>query len=188
MPDVGFCGAKADVQVAGDLAVGQAVGDENEDFTLAVGKGAELRGAYGRGGRPGGEPFDQPLGDSGVEQRVALRDGADGLDELTGRGVFQQESAGTTAQRGIDLFVEVEGGQDQDLGVLGSGDAPGGLKPVDSGHADVHEDHVRLFGPDQGDRLLARGRLADDEEVGGGLEDAAQPGAHEFLVVGHGYP
>jgi hypothetical protein len=59
--------------------------------------------------------------------------------------------------------------------------------PVELRHPDVHQHHVRLLGVHEGDRLMTRGSLADDGEVGCGREDAAQPGAHEFLVVGDGY-
>jgi hypothetical protein len=37
----------------------------------------------------------------------------DGRDQAVGLGVFEQEAAGAGAQRGEDVLVEVEGGQDQ---------------------------------------------------------------------------
>ena len=57
------------------------------------------------------------------------------------------------------------------------------LDPVDLGHADVHEDDVRLQAQRLGDRLDAVRGLADDLDVLLGLEDHAKAGAHERLVV-----
>ena len=61
----------------------------------------------------GGEFFDQAAGDAGCEQRVAVTDGAYACGELVRGDVFEQESARAGAQGVVDVFVEVEGGQDQ---------------------------------------------------------------------------
>ena len=62
-------------------------------------------------------------------------------------------------------------------------DAPRRLEAVELGHADVHQDDV---GPQRAhlvDRLAAVRGLADDLDVGLGVEDHAEAGAHERLVV-----
>ena len=62
--------------------------------------------------------------------------------------------------------------------------APRGLDAVELGHADVHQDDVGLQPLGLLDGVEAVGGLADDLEVVLGVEDHAEPGAHERLVVG----
>ena len=70
-----------------------------------------------RGGAPGpavGERLEQPGGDARGDQRVAVGGGVDGLGEQRRPGVLEQEAAGAGPQRGVDVLVEVEGGDDDD--------------------------------------------------------------------------
>ena len=73
-------------------------------------------------------------------------------------------------------------------------EAPRGLDPVDARHPHVHEDDVRREHPGRLDGLRAVARLADHLEIGLGVQDQAEAGAHELLVVGeqeadaHGLP
>ncbi len=53
-----------------------------------------------------------------------------------------------------------------------------------SRHSDVHQHDVGLGTARRLDRLDAVLRLRDDAQVGGGLDDHSEPGAHERLVVG----
>jgi hypothetical protein len=121
------------------------------------------------------------------QQGVAGGHDLDGVDQVLGGDVLEQEPAGPGAQRRQDVLVEVEGGQDQHpdrvLDAL-AGQAAGRLDPVHAGHADVHQGHV---GPDvagQPDRLVAVGRLADHLQAGLGVQDHPEPGPHQRLVVG----
>ena len=67
----------------------------------------------------------------------------------------------------------------------GIGEDPlGRREPVELGHADVHERHVGAPAGDDVDRGVAVGRLADDGDVGLGVEDDAKAGAQQALVVG----
>ena len=61
-----------------DLAVGEALGDELEDAALLVGEAREPLVLLGRRA----QPLEHPGGDRGVEQRLARRDPADGVDEV----------------------------------------------------------------------------------------------------------
>ena len=64
------------------------------------------------------------------------------------------------------------------------GDPSCRLDPVEVRHPDVHEDDVGaqcLGGVDRGEAV---GGFADDLEVGLGVEDDAEAGADELLVVG----
>jgi hypothetical protein len=51
--------------------------------------------------------------------------------------------------------------------------AAGRLDPVEYGHADVHQHHIRPEPHGGGDRVLAVGRLADDDDLWLALEDLA---------------
>ena len=64
-------------QLGRDLGVRQPARDELEHLELARGQLVEALGRRRGGGRGGRELLDQPLGDRGREQRLALRDDAD---------------------------------------------------------------------------------------------------------------
>ena len=131
------------------------------------------------------ELLDHAPGDRGREQRIAARDDHDRLDELLGRRVLEHEAARAGAQRLVDVLVEVERGQDQDpRPLVAAVEQPARrLEAVDVRHPDVHQDHVRLglAGGEHG--LEPVGSLADDLDVGLGVEDHPEPGPDEGLVV-----
>src|SRR5205823_11067274 len=62
-------------------------------------------------------------------------------------------------------------------------DAAGGFEPVELRHADVHQHDVGLQRADLVDRLASVGGLPDHLHRRLGVEDHAEPGAHERLVV-----
>ena len=64
------------------------------------------------------------------------------------------------------------------------GEQPRRRQPVHARHADVHQDDVGGAAAGERDRLDAVRGLADDLDVGLGLEDRAQPAAHHRLIVG----
>ena len=59
---------------------------------------------------------------------------------------------------------------------------------VEAGHPDVHQDDVRAEPPRLGERLQTVDRRPDDGEVGLGVQDHPQPGAHQLLVVDDQHP
>ena len=73
-----------------------------------------------------------------------------------------------------DRGVEVGVGQD----------ALGRLQAVELGHPDVHEDDVRAPAAHEVDCGAPVARLADDGQVGLGVDDDAEPGAQQPLIVG----
>jgi hypothetical protein len=94
-------------------------------------------------------------------------DPRDRAQDLGGWGVFEQEAAGPGAQRAQDVLVGVEGGQDDDLGWVGSGaQLFGGGEAVEGGHADVHQHHVRGVGVDGGGYFASVAGLAHHGQVG----------------------
>ena len=90
--DIGLDSGFAEEEPFGDLAVGQAPRDLDEDLGLS-------RGEVGQGGprafrRTPREFGDQPSGHRRGEQRVTPGNGCDAGDQRVGRGVFEQEPAG----------------------------------------------------------------------------------------------
>src|SRR5690606_1013800 len=101
-------------------------------------------------------------------------------------GVLEQEPAGTGLQALEDVGVGVVGGQDEDADVpqaVGRGELPGGLDAVHPRHPDVHEHHVRSGEAGLPHRLAAVGRLTDHDDVALEVEEEAEAGTHELLVV-----
>ena len=122
----------------------------------------------------------------GGEQRVAVGDGADSVEQLLGGRVLQEEPAGPGFQGREDVFVEVEGGEDEDPDPVGDGvgqQMRGGLDAVHHRHADVHEHDVRHVEAAGRDRLRAVARLGDDLHVLGGIDEDAESGSDQDLVV-----
>ena len=102
----------------------------------------------GRGARTGGEVGDQASQHRRRDERVAFRDDVDGVDELLRRSVLEQEAARSSAQRLVDVFVEIEGGEHQHpRRVVITGrrleDLPRRLEAIHHRHAHVHEHDVR---------------------------------------------
>ena len=184
-----------DDQVAGDLRVGQAAGDQGQHFRFPVGELPQLLAVGSAGCAHPGEFGDEALGHSGGQQRVAGRDDPDRVGEFAGRGVLEQEAARSPPQRLVDVVVQVEGGQHQDLrGGPEGGDLPGGLQAVHHRHADIHQDHVRTQLRGARDRFLPVHGLADDLDVGLAVQQGGEAGPDHALVIGdhdshgHGRP
>src|ERR1700733_954251 len=116
--DVDLHGALGQVQAGRDFAVGHARGDMGEDVLLTAGESLpDLVGttAAGRLWLPTGELADEAAGGGRGEDRVAGGDSADRVGQVIRLRVFEQETAGPRAQPGVDVVVQVEGGQDQDF-------------------------------------------------------------------------
>ena len=131
------------------------------------------------------ELLDHAPGDGRRQQRVALGDRPDPVDELLGRDVLEEKPARADPERVVDVLVHVERRQHHDLQprtVLGQ-ELAGRLDPVDVGHADVHEDDVRSQAPRLRDRLPAVRGFADNFHVLFGIEDHAETRTDEGLIV-----
>jgi hypothetical protein len=178
-------GRLADDELRRDLRVRQALGDELKHLELPRGQFRDLRRhRLHRRRRPAHELLDHPPRHRRRQQRVALRHCADACDELLGRDVLEEEAARAGPQRVVDVLVHVERREHHDLRVQPVRQhAPRSLDPVHLRHADVHQDHVRLqplrlrhgIGPVRG--------LSGDVDVLLGVEDHAEAGADERLVV-----
>ncbi|GAX56866.1 hypothetical protein SO3561_08434 [Streptomyces olivochromogenes] len=121
------------------------------------------------------------------EEGVARGDGADGVEECVGADVFAEEAAGSGAEGLGDVFVDFEGGEDEDAGGVEVGvgaDGGGGGEAVGVGHADVHEDDVGLVDAGEVDGFFAVGGFVDDFEVGAGVDQDPEGRPEQGLVVG----
>ena len=110
--DVGFYGLLADYQLAGDLTVAMAAGDEVKDSAFAPREGFER---VGRGWAAEGP--SEPGYKFGAEFRSAGGGGADGGDDFVGGGGFEQVGGGTGVH-GADEVLVVGGGGEYDDGGL----------------------------------------------------------------------
>ena len=105
--DVAFDGGFADEQPLGELGVGQA------RWRVAAGLRFPGRSVpivragvvACRAGSALGELGEQAAGHRGRQQGVAGGDHPDGLDQLRGPGVFEQEPAGSGLDRSVDVLV-----------------------------------------------------------------------------------
>src|SRR5215831_8969467 len=135
------------------------------------------------------EPLDQAAGGAGRDDRVPGEYRPDRGHELRRQRVLEQEPAGSGPQPGVYVLVEVEGGQQDHPGRrFGGADPRGGFDPVQVRHPDVHQHQVGLELRGLADGRQPVGGLADHLEVLDALQDGAQAGADEFLVVGDEQP
>src|SRR3954452_7523462 len=90
-------------------------------------------------------------------------------------------------ERAVHVLVEVERGDDhhrERIFDARPGQRAGRAQPVKLGHPDVQQAHIGLQLPGQRYRLPTVARLGHDLDVGLSIQDHAQPGADELLVVG----
>ncbi len=128
------------------------------------------------------------------QERIADRDGSHRADEMLWRDVLEQEARGASLKGGIDVFVEVEGRQDHD---------PRRRPPAVAGRRWIGRSRRRVASSPsrpgirmsirttsgrwrrvRSDRRLAVGCLGDDLDIRLRLEDHAEPGPDQDLVVG----
>ena len=135
--------------------------------------------------------FEQADGHRGRHQRVPGRRGPDRLDEQRRPAVLQQEPGRPRAQRSVDVFVQVEGGDDDHSHRVGNprpGQDPGSLQAVQLGHPDVQQAHVGPEPPCLLDRLGAVRGGRHDLHVLLGIQNHLKTGPHQLLVVRDEHP
>src|SRR5512132_243054 len=177
-------GRLRDVEPPRDLRVRRSLGHQQEHLALALRQIVECSGGRRRL-RPARELTDQPPGDRWRQKGIAGGDDPYRRHQLLRRSVLQKEPAGAGAERIVNVLVEIERREDQDLGgpVLG-GDPTRRLDAVHRGHPHVHHDDVGTLPGERTYRVGAVDRLADDLDVLLGVEDQAEPAAHQRLIVG----
>jgi len=184
MGHVRFGGARGDEQGGRDLGVGHAQAHQPEHLAFAVGDPGQFPG-LAIGTVLAGELPDQAAGHARRDHGVAGRDHADGGQDVLQGHVLDQEPARPGPQRAVDVVVLVERGEHEHPGVrTGGGDQPGCLDAVHARHADVHDDHVGAGVPGEPYRLGSGSGLAGHVDIGSPLDQPAQSGPDERLVVG----
>src|SRR5450631_2959860 len=101
-----------------DLGIRKTLSDQPQDLKLARREHIKTRGV-GRGNRveicpatKRRELADEAASDAGRKQRFAVRDNPNCLEQSFGGDVLEQKAASTSTQRFVDVFIEIEGGQD----------------------------------------------------------------------------
>jgi hypothetical protein len=128
---------------------------------------------------------------AGGQQRVAAHDDPQRLQQPGWLGVFEQEPAGAGPQRGEDVFVEAEVGEDHDAHAFQPrvrGDLPGGLEAVQHRHLNVHQRDVRAVLGGQPHRLQPVGGLGGHLDVVFGVQQRADAAADQRLVISQQHP
>lgn len=110
--------------------------------------------------------------------------GADGPVKLLRGAVFLKVSSGAGPEHGGSdrLIIERRKPNDADRLSL-MPDAPRGFNPVQVGHLNIHDDHVRLHMPRQLDGFQTVGGLCDHLQVGLAIDDPAQVSADDGVIV-----
>jgi hypothetical protein len=143
-----------------------------------------VAGAALEDGQVPGEAVEQAARHPGRDDGLAAVDHAHGLHEVVCGHVLEQEAGRPRAQRVDDVLVEVVRRQDQHAGRVAELVQPARrLDAVHARHPDVHEDDVGPQRPHLRQRDLAVGGLTDHLDVRLGLQDEAEAGAQQWLVV-----
>ncbi len=183
--DVALHGRLAHKELLGDLGVARPATHHAEHIELAPRELLDPGGGrvvVGGRGRPVSR--EDPSGHGRVEPGPALGHHPGRAHDLLAGRVLELETRRAGAQRGREHLVVVEGRQHEDGGSVVTGaEALGGLGTVDALHAHVHHDDVGTKPPDCLLHLVAVLALAHDLESLVGVEDAAQPGTDQLLVV-----
>src|SRR6266540_4043783 len=129
----------AQVELLRELGVREAAGEQTQDLALAAGQLVEL--VARRHGRAR-EALDEASRGGRPEERVAGGDDPDRVDELGGLDVLEQEAAGAGLHGGVDVFVEVEGGEHEDAGAGAALDEPTSRLAAELEIGALLEDHA----------------------------------------------
>src|SRR5260221_280674 len=172
----------------GDVGAGQLVATVTADEDLAL-AGSQLVEGFGPclwlG--PCGVGLDQAPGDARRKQRLARGDNPDGIEQVGRLAALEKEPARSRPEGPEDILVELEGGEDEHSGLgecrVGD-DLARRLEPGHLWHPHVPHHHVTVRRHCRLEGLTAARRLADDLEVGVGLEERPEPGADNRLVLG----
>ena len=119
-----------------------------------------------------------------VDQRLTAVDGAHGVGHLVQRDVLEQVAAGPGPDGLEQVLFLVADRQHHDLGARGHVlQRPAGLDPAAARHPDVHQDDVRQRLPGLADGFLAVTGLADQLDVGLGLQHHLQAAPEQRMVI-----
>jgi len=180
---VSFDGVRGDVEVGGYFLVGFAFGEELEDFAFPGGE--EIVGIDDALlAEHANVVFREQATDSGTEEGFALRDRVEGGKELRGSGILEEIAASAGIEGAHDVgFVGMHAEHDDAGGGRLFKDGLSGLNAVEERHGDVHNNDVGRQRGRKGDGVAAVIGFADDFEIGLALEESAEAGAHDGMIV-----
>src|SRR3954467_412767 len=136
-----------------------------------------------------GEAVEQSSRDGRRQQRLAARNHPDGVDELRGLHVLEQEAARTRAQRFIDVLVRVKRGEDHDPRARPRAREPARrLPPAQGRHPNGSEDDGGAAARGELQRVGAVLGLADHLHVRARLQHHPKAAAYQRLVVADQHP
>ena len=164
------------------MGVRPALCEQLEDLELSIGQLRER--LPGLGPRCGGKEALQVGGDPGAEDRFAVCDRPDRAKRFVLGRSLQEIAAGAGADGCEHGVVVVVHRHHEHVDVAAAvDDLAGRVDAVEAGHVDVHDDDVRLEGEGRVDSLIAGRCFPDDLGVGYGLQERAQAGPEEWMVV-----
>ena len=118
------------------------------------------------------------------EEQSTLGHRADRSREVLYRTGLLDESARARLERVQQLPLLWDRREHEDLGSDGEGDDPArGLQPSFARHGQIHEDDVRPSRLRAPDGFVAGSGLADHDEIALLLEQRAQPGPEDHVIV-----
>ena len=166
--------------------VAAAFDDAGDDFELARGQAVGLALGHGRGLlhqlAQGAQQVDDALAADPV---VAGEDGAQGVGEIAGDRILQDDAAGADLQRFDDLLGGDSGGQQHDLDARRSAhDGAHRLQAGQARHLQIEQQDVRLQFERLGDGDVAVFGLADDLEAGLVQQHVLDAEADYRVIVG----
>ena len=167
-----------DEQFVGDLLVRQAAAYGHQDFAFA-GRKLLVGDVLARTHTP--RERRQELR---AEIAAPRHHRVDGLDHVADVRVLEQETPcpGLHHARIVALLAEHRKGDDPQVGTPRQRPL-GGLRAVDTGHGEIHENDVGLQLRQHGEELLAAGRLAHHAAPGAMLQQPPEPVAEKRMVV-----
>src|ERR1017187_5900782 len=181
---VGLDGLYAEFEGAGDIFDGFAFGQHFENLALPFGERAET-GLAGRSTALHAEIVHQAGEQARAQATAAVRDFANGGQELFHRTVFQDVAAGPDVDALGQIVLVVVHGEEDHLG-FGSflANLARGLEAAHAGHADVHENDIGPRLPRHRDRIQRVGGFAHHFHVGFGGEQGPDTVPEEWMIVG----
>jgi hypothetical protein len=133
-----------------------------------------------------GELLDQAAGDGRGQDGIPGGRHPHAGGQLADGRVLEEETARARTQRLEDVLIKIERGEYQHPRAgHAARHLAGRLDPVEIRHADVHQHHVRSQAGAEANGLPAGGGLTDHLEIGFGLQDQAEAGADQLLVIGY---
>ena len=130
------------------------------------------------------DPRKNLAGHRWIEQRLAVGDAMDGVEEVVALDLLQHVPGCAGHDRAEQRLVVGERREDEHTRLLAMGsDVPARLDTGAPRHADIHHHHVGRGLGGRGDGRIRGARLADHLDGQVGLEQRAESAAHQLVVV-----